>query len=40
MKRYRVEFTETKYYEAFVGDEELIEKDVIIDEMYLQNKSS
>ncbi|WJE62702.1 hypothetical protein QRE63_18845 [Bacillus mycoides] len=40
MKRYRVEFTETKSYEAFVEDEELIEKDVIIDEMYLQSKSS
>lgn len=57
MKRYRVEFTKTKSYEAFVEasdldkaidkvrnglveDEELIEKDVIIDEMYLQNKSS
>ncbi|MED3540638.1 hypothetical protein ABEX53_31615 [Bacillus toyonensis] len=57
MKRYRVEFTETKSYEAFVEapgadkaidkvrnglveEEELIEKDVIIDGMYLQNKSS
>ncbi|MEG7835088.1 hypothetical protein [Bacillus cereus] len=57
MKRYRVEFTETKSYEAFVKadshdeaitkvregrveDEELIEKDVIIDGMYLQSKSS
>lgn len=56
MKRYRVEFTETKSYEAFVEannhdeaiakvrdgqieDEELIEKDVIIDGMYLQSKS-
>nr|WP_269482637.1 hypothetical protein [Bacillus mycoides] len=57
LKRYRVEFNETKSYEAFVEapdldkaidkvrnglveDEELIEKDIIIDEMYLQNKSS
>ncbi|WP_422422989.1 hypothetical protein [Bacillus sp. PSXD-155] len=57
MKRYRVEFTETKSYEAYVEapdadkaidkvrnglveEEELIEKDVIIDGMYLQNKSS
>lgn len=57
MKRYRVEFTETKSYEAFVEadnhdeavtkvregrveDEELIEKDVTIDGMYLQSKSS
>lgn len=57
MKRYRVEFTETKSYEAFVEadnhdeavtkvregrveDEELIEKDVVIDGMYLQSKSS
>lgn len=57
MKRYRVEFTETKSYEAYVEasdadkaidkvrnglveEEELIEKDVIIDGMYLQKKSS
>ncbi|WP_186315028.1 hypothetical protein [Bacillus thuringiensis] len=57
MKRCRVEFTETKSYEAYVEaydadkaidkvrnglveEEELIEKDVIIDGMYLQKKSS
>ncbi|MGR5983453.1 hypothetical protein ACT7CN_21915 [Bacillus cereus] len=57
MKRYRVEFTETKSYEAYVEadshdeaitkvrdgrveDVELIEKDVTIDGMYLQSKSS
>ncbi|MDA2508303.1 hypothetical protein PDN66_25260 [Bacillus cereus] len=55
MKRYRVEFTETKSYEAYVEasdadkaidkvrnglveEEELIEKDVIIDGMYLQKR--
>ncbi|MGR5901131.1 hypothetical protein ACT7C8_32060 [Bacillus cereus] len=57
MKRYRVEFTETKSYEAYVEapdadkaidkvrnglveEEEVIGKDVIIDGMYLQKKSS
>ncbi|MEH7218267.1 hypothetical protein [Bacillus toyonensis] len=57
MERYRVEFTETKSYEAYVEasdadkaidkvrnglveEEELIEKDVIIDGMYLQKKNS